>query len=115
MQYISLEIVNKIIKLADAAYPKVNDSLIVVGAELSLEDIETDQSSLQSLAQAIEDLDVNEIRELCDLISLGSNNRAGLNILTPEEITECKQAYISEISDLSPLGEYLKKALLKIK
>jgi hypothetical protein len=115
MQYISLEIVNNIIKLADVAHPKVNDSLIVVGAELSLEDIETDQRSLQSLAQAIEDLDVNEITELCDLISLGSNNRTGLNILTPEEITECKKAYIREISDLRPLGEYLKKALLKIK
>ncbi|MCF7512971.1 DUF3775 domain-containing protein [Pseudoalteromonas sp. L23] len=117
MLSISLETVQDIMAKAQLAYPPTNESNVICGKDISIEELSSISDEEKALKEAIAALTNNELAELGALMVLGrgagGETVADFDDLVAEAPSDTR-AYANYISEKTPLATYLKNGLSKL-
>lgn len=118
MQSITINTVQDIIEKSQLAYPKTEESEVIIGSEINIDDVLTISAEERVLEETIAALTKEELAELAAIMWLGrgagGESAADFNDLVADGLGQYNDSFVDYISSKTPLADYLKNGLIKL-
>lgn len=118
MQSITINTVQDIIEKSQLAYPKTEESEVIRGSEINIDDVLTISAEERILEETVAALTKNELAELAAIMRLGSGFNGEVvedfNDLITSALGEYHEGFACYIASKTPLADYLKRGLIKL-
>jgi hypothetical protein len=118
MQSITIETVLDIIEKSQLAYPQTDESIVISGSEINIDDVLTIPPEERILEETVAALTKEEVAELAAIMWLGrgagGESVADFNDLVADALGQYNDSFADYISSKTPLANYLKNGLTKL-